>query len=67
MREAHTTEPEKGRGVCSENARTGGYCEAQQNSNSFLCWVREMAAPALVAARDSGRSSPALHHAARAR
>jgi Relaxase/Mobilisation nuclease domain/Large polyvalent protein-associated domain 7 len=63
-REPHTTEPERRRGRGPKmRSRTADF-EAQQGSNSFLRWVRETAAPALVAARDSGRGWPALHGAA---
>lgn len=63
-REPHTTEPEQGRGRDSKlRGRTADF-EAQQGSESFLRWVREAAAPALLAARDGGRGWPELHRAA---
>ena len=64
MREPHTTEPEQGRGGGPKTRGRTADFEAQQGSESFLRWVRETAAPALVAARDSGRGWPALHRAA---
>jgi hypothetical protein len=65
-REPHTTGPEQGRGAaCKVRGRAADF-EAQQGAPSFLRWVQEQAAPALLAARDSGHGWQALHRAAAA-
>ncbi len=62
-RTPHTTELE-GRG---DNLKIKGRAadfEAQQGRPSFLRWVREMAGPMLLAARDAGQGWDGLHQAA---
>ena len=63
-REPHTTEPEQGRGRGPKIRGRAADFEAQQGRESFLRWVRETAAAAMLAARDSGRSWNGLHDAA---
>jgi len=63
QRTPHRTEP-RGR---EDNAKIRGRAsdfEAYEGRPSFLRWVREMAAPTLVAARDDGRGWHGLHDAA---
>jgi len=63
-REPHTTEPEQGRGARPKVRGRAADFEAQHGRQSFLRWVRETAAPALLAARDSGQGWGGLHNAA---
>ena len=63
-REPHTTEPEQGRGVGPKVRGRAADFEAQHGRQSFLRWVRETAAPVLLAARDSGQGWDGLHNAA---
>jgi hypothetical protein len=69
-REPHTTGPDQQQGRAPGAARNvrgrAADFEAQQGGPSFLRWVREQAAPALLAARDSGQGWQALHRAAAA-
>ena len=62
-REPHTTEPEQGRGRDKARGRAADF-EAQHGGQSFGQWVREHAAAALLAARDSGQGWQGLHRAA---
>ena len=64
--EPHTTGPEQGRGAGRRVRGRAADFEAQQGAPSFLRWVQEQAAPALLAARDSGQGWQALHRAAAA-
>lgn len=63
-REPHTTEPEQGRGRGPKVRGRAADFESQQGRESFLRWLRETAAPALLAARDSGQGWSGLHVAA---
>lgn len=63
-REPHTTEPEQARGHDPKVRGRAADFEAQQGQESFLRWVREHTAPALLAARDSGKGWPELHRVA---
>jgi len=65
-REPHTTDPEQGRGAGAGPKVRGRAAdfEAQYGRQSFLRWVREAAAPTLLAARDSGQGWNGLHDAA---
>jgi hypothetical protein len=63
-REPHTTEPEQGRGRSPKVRGRAADFEAQQGSQSFLRWVRDEAAAALLAARDSGKGWHELHRVA---
>jgi hypothetical protein len=63
-REPHTTEPEQGRGRGPRVRGRAADFEAQQGRDSFLRWVREEAAAALLAARDSGKGWHELHRVA---
>ena len=65
-REPHTTGPEQGRGAGRKVRGRAADFEAQQGAPSFLRWVQEQAAPALLAARDSGQGWQALHRVAAA-
>jgi Relaxase/Mobilisation nuclease domain/Large polyvalent protein-associated domain 7 len=62
-RTPHTTELQ-GRGDSSKIKGRAADFEAQQGRPSFLRWVRDMAAPRLLAARDAGQGWRGLHHAA---
>jgi hypothetical protein len=63
QRTPHTTEP-RGREDNSKIKGRASDFEAYEGRPSFLRWVREMAAPTLVAARDDGRGWHGLHDAA---
>lgn len=63
-REPHTTEPEQGRGTGPKIRGGAADFEAQQGGQSFQRWVREEAAAALLAARDSGNGWRELHRVA---
>lgn len=64
-REPHTTDPEQGRGRSKTRGRAADF-EARHGGRSFLAWVREQAAPALLAARDSGKGWAEIHRVAAA-
>ena len=63
-REPHTIDPGQGRGADAKISGKAADFEAQQGYRSFVRWVREEAAPALLAARDSGRGWRELHQVA---
>ena len=63
-REPHTTQAGRGRGGGTGQPGKAADYEARQGSQSFLRWVREQAAPALLAVRDSGKGWPEIHRAA---
>lgn len=63
-REPHTTEPERGRGGGTRPPGKAADFEARRGSQSFLRWVREHAAPALLAARDSSKGWSGMHRVA---
>lgn len=62
-RTPHTTGPQRRVDNLKIKGRAADF-EVRQGRPSFLRWVREMAAPTLLAARDSGQGWPGLHDAA---
>ncbi len=64
-RENHTIGPGQGREGDKARGRAADF-EARHGGQSFLAWVRAYAAPALLAARDSGKGWPELHRVAAA-
>jgi hypothetical protein len=62
-RTPHTTGPQGRVDNLKIKGRAADF-EVWQGRPSFLRWVREMAAPTLLAARDSGHGWPGLHDAA---
>ena len=64
-REAHTIDPRQGADRRQRKARgAAADFEAQHGGQSFGTWIREQAAAALLAARDSGKGWPELHRVA---
>ena len=64
-RDAHTVDPRQGADRRQRKARgRAADFEAQHGGKSFGTWVREQAAAALLAARDSGKGWPELHRVA---
>ena len=64
IREPHTVDPRQN---ADRQRKARGWAadfEAQHGGQSFGTWVREQAAAALLAARDSGKGWPELHHVA---
>ena len=64
-RENHTIGPGQAREGDKARGRAADF-EARHGGQSFLAWVRAQAAPALLAARDSGKGWPELHRVAAA-
>ncbi len=64
-RENHTIGPRQAREGDKARGRAADF-EARHGGQSFLAWVRAQAAPALLAARDSGKGWPELHRVAAA-
>ena len=64
-REPHTVDPRQSADRRQRKARgRAADFEAQHGGQSFGTWVREQAAAALLAARDSGKGWPELHRVA---
>jgi Relaxase/Mobilisation nuclease domain/Large polyvalent protein-associated domain 7 len=64
-RESHTVDPRQGADRRQRKARgAAADFEAQHGGQSFGTWIREQAAAALLAARDSGKGWPELHRVA---
>ncbi len=67
IREPHTVDPRQSVDRRQRKARgRAADFEAQHGGQSFGTWVREQAAAALLAARDSGKGWPELHRVAAA-
>ena len=64
-REPHTVDPRQGADRRQRKTRgAAADFEAQHGGQSFGTWIREEAAEALLAARDSGKGWPELHRVA---
>ncbi len=65
IREPHTPGPDRKADRSGVRGRAADF-EARHGGQSFVGWLRERAAPALLAARDSGKGWPELHRVAAA-